>query len=78
MPTITFKVTDEEAQELRRKARLKKMTVSDYLRRSAFPAPARPVKRIIKKNPISGALCDYTPGPIVTEEQIKAALADFP
>ena len=79
MPTISFKVTEAEARDLRRNAQLRKMTVSDYLRRSAFPPPARPRKRLIKKHPVSGAPYDATPGAIAaTEEDIKAALADFP
>jgi hypothetical protein len=45
MPTLTFKVTKEEALEVRRAARLKKRTVSAYLREIAMPRRARPASR---------------------------------
>ena len=42
--------------------------------------PARLRKRIIKKHPVSGLRYDATDegGPAVSQEEIKAALADFP
>ncbi len=38
MTTLTFKLSAEDAQKVRRAARLKRMTLSDYLRRAAVPA----------------------------------------
>lgn len=80
MPVVSFKVTEEQARELRRAARRKRQTVSEYLRTAAFPSAARPKRSvIIKKHPISGLPYDASPDAVAaTEEQIKAALADFP
>jgi len=81
MPTLTFKVSPEEARVIRAKARAEKSTVSAFLRTrvlDAKPAPAR--RRVIKRHPVSGLLYDATDagGPVVTPEQIRAALADLP
>lgn len=81
MPTITFKVSAEEARELRRKARAARTTVSAYLRRSALGLSAEvPRKIVTRKHPVSGlpynaAGKSYRP---VSQEEIRAALADFP
>jgi hypothetical protein len=63
---------------LRRNAHAKHMSVSDYLRAAALPDEAKPIKRIYKKNPVSGLMVDATPGPAITDEMVKAALADLP
>jgi len=80
MPTLTFKVSPEEARAIRSKARAEHATVSAFLRIRALGAPPAPRKIIIKKHPVSGLLYDAggVGGPLVTREQIKAALADFP
>jgi len=81
MPTLTFKVSPEEAREIRAKAHAEKATVSAFLRARVLEArSARPRRRIIRKHPISGLPFDATDkgGPTVTLEQIKAALTDFP
>jgi len=76
MPTLSFKVSPEEARAIRSKARAERATVSAFLRIRALGAPPAPRKIIIKKHPVSGLLYDAG-GPLVTREQIKAALADF-
>ena len=79
MPVISFKVSPEHARHLRRSARLEYKTVSEYLR--AVTKPEAPVKRriIIKNHPVSGLPYDASPDAVfATEEEIKAALADFP
>jgi hypothetical protein len=79
MPVISFKVSAEHARHLRRAARLKRKTVSEYLRDATKPDTPRTLKVIIKKHPVSGLSYDASPDAIVaTEEEIKAALADFP
>jgi hypothetical protein len=81
MPTLTFKVSPEEARAIRAKARAAKSNVSAFVRsRVLDPTPERPRKRIIKKHPVSGLYYDATDegGPTVSLEEIKAALADFP
>ncbi|MGH8019824.1 MAG: plasmid mobilization protein [Opitutaceae bacterium] len=81
MPTISFKVSVEEARELRRRVRAEKTTLSDYLRKSALGAkPARRRRMVIKKHPVSGLPYDAAGDglPTVTREEIAAALAEFP
>jgi hypothetical protein len=80
MPTFTFKVSPEEARTIRAKARAEKSSVSAFLRTRVLDAKPAPRKVIIKKHPVSGLPYNATDvgGPIVTHEQIKAALADFP
>jgi hypothetical protein len=79
MPTLTFKVTPAQAREVRRAARQKNLTVSDYLRRVALPAPVESTE---------APRHDFTPGrvviarapgaPMITKERIDAALYDCP
>jgi predicted transcriptional regulator len=81
MVAITFKVSPDEARQLRRAAQAAKRSVSAHIRAAVFPPPRpRRRKRIIKKHPVSGLPYDATDegGPVVTLEQIKEALADFP
>jgi hypothetical protein len=79
MPTISFKVSPEEARAIRRRARAAKSSVSSYLRAVALvDKPTRSRRRRLVRHPVSGLLVDATPGPPVTPEQIKEALADFP
>lgn len=80
MPTITFKVTPAEARELRARARAERATLSAYVRAKALPEEPRPRKGklVIKRHPVSGLLYDATPGPMVSQAEIDAALADFP
>lgn len=78
MPVLSFKVTPEQARDIRRGARQKRVSVSEYLRSLAMPPVATPAKRVVKKHPVSGLLYDATPGPFVTDAEIREALADFP
>ena len=81
VPSITFKVSPEEARVLRARARAEKRTISAHIRANVFPEkPARARKRVIKKHPVSGLLYDATDegGRVVSLDEIKAALADFP
>lgn len=80
MPTLTFKVSPEEARTIRAKARAEKSSVSAFLRTRVLDVKPARQKVVIKKHPVSGL--PYNAGgaghPIVTHEQIKALLADFP
>jgi hypothetical protein len=81
MPTLTFKVTPEEARTIGAKAQAEKSSVSAFLRTRVLDAkPAKARRRVIKRHSVSGLLYDATDegGPMVTHEQIKAALSDFP
>jgi hypothetical protein len=81
MPTVTFKLSAEEARELRRKARAARTSVSAYLRRSVFGGPpAEPRKIVAKKHPVSGLPYNAAGKSYrtVSQDEIRAALADFP
>jgi len=79
MPVITFKVSPEEARQLRAKARAERApSLSEFLRRSVLagePAAARISRR---RHPVSGLPYNAAPGRRVSVEEIRAALADFP
>lgn len=80
MPVLTFKVTAAEARLIRARARAERAaSVSAYLRKSALGETSPPERRLVlKKHPVSGLIYDATPGRKVTDEEIRAALADFP
>jgi hypothetical protein len=81
MPTLTFKVTPDEAARIRELARRESLTVSEFLRRRAVSAGAEsPGEYRIGRDPLTGLPVMEAPpgvGP-VTSEQVKALLADFP
>ena len=77
MPVLSFKVSAGEARTIRALAKAKKKTVSAYLREQALPDRKR-AKLAVRRHPVSGLIYDATPGLTVTEEEIRAALADFP
>ncbi|RRJ94835.1 hypothetical protein Ga0100231_011330 [Opitutaceae bacterium TAV4] len=72
MPVLSFKVTPEQAREVRRSAKLQRMTVSDYLRRATFPPSAK--KRLPKDDIRPGRVVIATPP--LTKEIIDSALYD--
>ena len=79
MPTLSFKVSPEEARAIRQKARAQRTTLSRYLRQSALgDIPVRKRRIILKKHPVSGLTVDAGPGPAVMQAEIDVALADFP
>jgi hypothetical protein len=85
VPTLTFKVTPEEAARIRRQARREGRTVSEMLRaRAAQPsAPAKGDASAgyrIEKSPVTGLPVMVAPpgSPEVTSEQVRALLTDFP
>jgi hypothetical protein len=79
MPVISFKVTDAEARAIREKVRTTRAkSVSALLRQSVLGGDPRPAKIIRRKHPVSGLSYNAAPGRIVTAEEIRAALADFP
>jgi hypothetical protein len=83
MPTLTFKVTPEEAARIRRLARRERRTLSEFLRRRAVRSEAPAVEAAgyrIEISRASGLPVMRAPAgtPAVTPEQIKALLVDFP
>jgi hypothetical protein len=79
MPVLSFKVSAAEARAIRARARARNRTVSAYLREQALPEKKGPRKRpLLKSHVVSGLTVDATPGPVVTEEEIRASLVDLP
>ncbi len=81
MPTLMFKVSAEEARQIRAMARAEKRSVSALLRASVLPQPTgRQPKVVEKRHPVSGLLYDAggTARPFVSHEQIKSLLAGLP
>ncbi len=79
MPTLTFKVSPEEARAIRARATAEKASVSAFLRRRVLDQkPTQPRQLILKKHPVSGLSFNATPGRPITQEEIDATLAEFP
>lgn len=80
MPTLTFKVSDEEARQIRALARQKKLSVSEFLRRQAQPS-------LQEHQEIPRVICAHTGAtifgpapelPALNTESVRGMLADFP
>ncbi len=79
MPVITFKVSSAEARTIRAKARAAKAaSVSAYLREAALGADAKIPELVRRKHPVSGLPYNAAAGRVVSDEEIRSALADFP
>lgn len=81
MQTISFKVESEVAREIRARARQRKLSVSEYLRRQALAAcESQPNKVQLIKCPLTGAMIfeGLQEGQPLTVESTKAMLAEFP
>jgi len=80
MPTLTFKVTAAEPRTIR--ARAAKANVSAFLRTRAPGAPVTEKLRklVLRKHPVSGLPYDASGAklPVITHEEVRALLADFP
>jgi len=76
MPTITFKVTRPEVRILRAAARARRLTVSEYLRRSALPAAKPPEKRTSRLVPGRVVISGTADAPRLTSEDVAGALYD--
>lgn len=78
MPVLSFKVSLADARAIRARARVRKVSVSEYLRKQALPARTPKKRLAAARHPVSGLAYDPTPGADVSEEEIRAALIDFP
>jgi hypothetical protein len=79
MTTISFKVSEDEARLIRKRARQQHMSVSEYLRRRAAGTEGLvPVGKI--RCDITGAeIFAPLPGsPSLSTETVRLMLADFP
>jgi hypothetical protein len=80
MPVMSFKVDADTERKIRAKARAEKTSVSAYLRKVAVGEEgSSPVKVRPRKHPVSGLPYNAAASRmVVAEDEIKAALADFP
>ena len=80
MPVLSFKVDAPSARRIRASARAAKSSVSAYLRQAALGDIGRPPAKITRgKHPVSGLPFNAArSGRVVTEDEIRAALAEFP
>lgn len=79
MKTISFKVTDEEARTIRRRARSLHISVSEYLRRRASGIEESGVVGKVRCA-VTGAeiFAPLENVPPLTSEQVREMLSDFP
>jgi len=80
MPTLTFKVTDEEARQIRAIARRQKLSVSEFLRRQAQLRREKPTEITRVVCPHTGASI-FGPAPelpVLNTETVRGMLAEFP
>ncbi|RXK55286.1 hypothetical protein ESB00_05145 [Oleiharenicola lentus] len=80
MPVLSFKVDHKSASRIRANARAAKTSVSAYLRKAALGESDQiPAKIVRGKHPVSGLPFNAArPSRVVTEDEIRTALADFP
>ena len=80
MPVLSFKVDPQSASRIRAHARAAKSSVSAYLRKAALgEAGMKPAKIVRRKHPVSGLPYNAAgTGRVVSDDEIRAALADFP
>ena len=79
MTTISFKVSEDEARHIRKRARQQRLSVSEYLRRRATGTDeAAPVGKV--RCDITGAeiFAPLTGGSVLTTETVRQMLAEFP
>lgn len=80
MPTLTFKVSDLEARQIRALARQQKLSVSEFLRRQAQPhrGKAQEIRYVVCQH-TGATIFGPTPEfPALNTESVRGMLADFP
>ena len=80
MPTLTFKVTMDEARRIRAEARGKKMTLSEFVRgRALSDGKSSGLVRQVRCAHTGAKIFSSTPGarPLTTDA-VREMLADFP
>ena len=80
MPTVTFKVSPDEARKLRAAARGARLTVSEFVRKKVRGAEKSKKHPLTKRCPLTGVQIFHgTPDMIpLTTETVREMLADFP
>lgn len=79
MTTISFKVKEEEAREIRLAAKEAGLTLSEYLRRRAIQGDrGRPVSKVVCPHTGAEIFAPLAGEPPLTTRRVKALLTDFP
>ena len=80
MPTITFKVSDDEARRLRSKAKRSRLSLSEFVRRRVSDTRNKKKPPLLKRCPLTGVQIFHgTPDMIpLTTGTVREMLADFP
>jgi hypothetical protein len=80
VPTITFKVSPDEARRIRAEARGKKMTLSEYIRRRALnDGKSSSQVRHVRCSHTGATIFSSPPGASpLTTETVREMLSDFP
>lgn len=80
MPTLTFKVSEEEARQIRAAARRQRLSVSEYLRRLTQPRPpaATGIARTVCAHTGATIFGPAPELPPLNTETVRGLLADFP
>lgn len=80
MPVLSFKVDPKSAKRIRANARAAKSSISAYLRKAALGEDGmKPARIVRRKHPVSGLSYNAADNDrMVTDDEIRAALADFP
>jgi hypothetical protein len=80
MATISFKVSDEDARKIRARARMERLTVSEFLRRQAVGSSQIPALVGLSPCGLTGAtIFDGAEDlPPLTVDSTRKMLADFP
>jgi hypothetical protein len=80
MPTLTFKVSEEEARQIRALARRQRFSVSEYLRRQAQPGREAPreITRVVCAHRGAMIFGRAPELPALNPDSVRGLLADFP
>ena len=81
MPVISFKVTEAEAREIRRRAKREHATLSAYLRKKAIEeTTTKPSEIVYTTCPVTGAkIFGHNPDfPPPSVEDVRRMMAEFP
>ncbi|MSU37151.1 MAG: hypothetical protein EXS36_19060 [Pedosphaera sp.] len=79
MITLTFKLPDADARRLREKARLKRITLSEFLRRQLLGGePPTPIRRRQCQHTGAEIFGPAPHLPPLTTESVREVLSEFP
>lgn len=80
MKTISFKVTDEEARAIFQEAKRRRLTVSEFLRRRAAGTESLGAAVGKVRCEFTGAeiFAPLSGSPLLTSDQVREMLGDFP